>query len=98
MLRLIITVPGMQLDVQSVGNVPFSRFARERLPRKRWKICLPRLRMGRSVLQDLSRAVSRFSRGPVAGNDVITFSTQLGQIRLQSSKRFFDPMDDCNRI
>ena len=29
---------------------------------------LPRLRMSRNFLQDLSRAVSRFSRGPVAGN------------------------------
>ena len=38
------------------------------MPRKRWKNCHPRLRKGRSVLQDLSRAGSRFSRGAVAGN------------------------------
>ena len=40
-----------------------------------------------SFLQELSRAVSRFSRGAVAGNHEITvstFSIQLGQIRLQS--------------
>ena len=37
---------------------------------KMLEIDLPRLRMSRSFLQDVSglRAVSRFSRGPVAGN------------------------------
>ena len=80
--------PRIQSDLH-VGDVPFSRFARERLPRKRWKNCHPGLRLGRCVLQDLSRAVSCFSRGPVAGNHVITFSIPLGQTRLQTSKRFF---------
>ena len=32
------------------------------------EIDLPRLRMSRIFLRDLSRAVSRFSRGPVARN------------------------------
>ena len=32
------------------------------------EIGLPRLRMSRNFLLDLARAVSRFSRGPVAGN------------------------------
>ena len=57
----------MELDLQSVEKVPFSTFGWALAPNK-LEIGLPRLRMSRSFLQDLSRAVSRFSRGPVAGN------------------------------
>ena len=57
----------MQLDLQSVQQVPFSTFARAFTP-KMLEIGIPRLRMSRSFLQDLSRAVSCFSSGPVAGN------------------------------
>ena len=57
----------MQLDLQSVKKVPFSTFAWA-VARKMLEIGLPGLKMSRSFLQDLSRAVSRFSRGPVAGN------------------------------
>ena len=44
---------------------------------------LPRLRMNRSVLQDLSRAVSRFSRGPVAGSH---------------RQHFFDPTNTFEKV
>ena len=54
----------MQLDLQSVGKVPFSSFT----TRKMLAIGLHRLRISRSFLQHVSRAVSRFSRGPAAGN------------------------------
>ena len=58
----------MQLDLQSVEKAIFSTFACVFAP-KMLEIGLPRLRMSRSFLQHLSRAaVSRFSRGPVAGN------------------------------
>ena len=58
----------MQLDLQSVANVLFRTFAWVFFAAKMFEIGLPRLRMSRSFLQDLSRAVSRFARGPVAGN------------------------------
>ena len=69
----------MQLDLQSVEKVPFSTFACAFAP-KMLEISLPRLRMSRRFLQDLSKrfvfmvtcnestAVSLFSRGPVAGD------------------------------
>ena len=44
------------------------------------EIGLPRLRMSRSFLQDLSRAVSRFSRGQLQEVTVSTFLIQLGQM------------------
>ena len=69
------------------------------------EVGLLRLRMSRSFPQDLSRAVARFSWGPVPGkhrqcnpirNIILygTFSFQLGRIRLQSpigsmKNRFF---------
>ena len=56
----------MQLDLRSVEKVPFSTFTWV-FARKMLGIGLPRLRMTWSFLQDLSRAVSRFPRGPVAG-------------------------------
>ena len=57
----------MQLDLQSVEKVPFSTLAWVFAP-KMFEIGLPRLRMACSFLQDLSRAVPRFYRGPVAGS------------------------------
>ena len=57
----------MQLDLQFVGKELCSTLAWALAP-KMLKICHPCLRMTWSFLQDLSRAVSRFSRGPVAGN------------------------------
>ena len=57
----------MQLDLQSVEKIPFRTFAWAFAP-KMLKTGFPRLRMSRSFLQDLSRAVSRFSRGWVAGS------------------------------
>ena len=67
----------MQLDLQSVEKAPFSTFAWAFAP-KMLEIGLPRLRMSWSFLQDLSKAVSRFSRGPVAGNHRHFFSIRSG--------------------
>ena len=50
-----------------LNEVPFRTFAWALAP-KILEIGLPRPRMTWSFLQDLSRAVSRFSWGPVAGN------------------------------
>ena len=73
----------MQLDLQSV----------EKYLSVRSQIGLPRLRMSRSFLQDVSRAASRFSEVQLQEITVRTFSIQLGQIRLQlpigSEKTFF---------
>ena len=74
----------MQLDLQSVEKKYLSVRSHELLPPKMLEIGLPRLRMSRSFLQDLSRAVSCFSRGAVAVNHRQRFSIQLGQKRLQS--------------
>ena len=57
----------MHLDLQSVKKVPFGTFERAFAPKK-LEIGLPRLSMNHSFLQHVSRAASRFSRGPVAGN------------------------------
>ena len=84
----------MQSDLQSVGNGAISTFARAFAP----KICetaVSRLRMTWTFLQDLSRAVSRFSMRPVAGNHLRYVSDQLGQIRLRSgigSEKTFFPI------
>ena len=64
------------------------------------EIGLPRVRMTRGFLQDVSRAVSRFSRGPFAENQRqhIFYPTGLNTIAIVSSNRFFDSsgsnMDD----
>ena len=79
-MRPIIT----QLDLQSVQKVPFGTFAWAFAPNT-LEIGPPRLRMTWSFLQDLSRAVSRFSRAQWQEITVSTFSIQLVQIRLQSS-------------
>ena len=52
---------------------------------------LPRLRMSRSFIQDLPRAVFRFSRAQLQKITVSTFSIQLGQIRL---KYDYNPRSD----
>ena len=59
----------MQSDLQSVGNGAIGTFARAFAP-KMCETAVSRLRMTWTFLQDLSRAVSRFSRCPVAGNPV----------------------------
>ena len=55
------------VDLQSVEKVAPRTFAGAFVP-KMLDFGLARLRMTWSFLQDLSRAVPRFSRGPVAGN------------------------------
>ena len=91
----------MQLDLQSVEKAIFSTFACVFAP-KMLEIGLPRLRISRSFLQDLSRAVSRFARGPVAGNHRDHFFDLTGSNTIaivhRIEKSFFDPMDYCNRI
>ena len=88
----------MQLDLQSVEKVPFSTLAWVFAP-KMFEIGLPRLRMACSFLQDLSRAVPRFSRGPFAGNRLQHFFDPTGlQTPIGSKIAFFDPIIDCNRI
>ena len=92
----------MQLDFHSVEKVPFSAFAWTFAP-KMLEIGLPRLRVNRSFLQDLSRAVSRFSRGPVAGNHRQHFCDPTGSNKITIPDRIeknviFDLMDDCDRI
>ena len=88
----------MQLDFHSVEKVPFSAFAWTFAP-KMLEIGLPRLRVNRSFLQDLSRAVSRFSRGPVAGNHRQHFFDPTGSNTITIPGRiennvFLDPMDN----
>ena len=83
----------MQLDLQSVEKIPFSTFAWAFAP-EMWGTGLSRLRMSRSFLQDLSRAISRFSRGPVAGNHRQHFFDPTGSNTITSvhridKKRFF---------
>ena len=60
-------------------------------------------RMSRSFLQDLSRAVSRFSRGPVAGNHRQHFFDPTGSNTITNVHRiekmfFFDPIGNCNPV
>ena len=57
----------MQSDLQSVGNGAIGTFTRAFAP-KMCEVAVSRLRMTWTYLQDLSRAVSRFSRCPVARN------------------------------
>ena len=61
----------VQLDLQSVKKVPFSTFAWAFAP-KMLEIGLPRLKTSRSILQDLSRAVSR-SFFPIRSGIAIVF-------------------------
>ena len=92
----------MQLDLQSVEKVPCSAFARAFTP-KILETGLRRLRMSRSFLQDICRAASRFSRGPVAGNHRQHFFDSIGSNTITIPDRieknvFYDLMDDCNRV
>ena len=73
----------MQSDLRSVGIGAIGAFARAFAP-KMCETAVSRFRMTWTFLQDLSRAVSRFSRCLFAGNHLRCFSIQLGQIRLQS--------------
>ena len=74
----------MQLDLPSFEKIPFSTSAWAFDP-DMLETSLPRLITSRSFLQDRSRAVSRFSSWPVAGNHVEHFfdPTRV-KIRLQS--------------
>ena len=83
----------MQLDLQSVEKVAFSTLAWGWTP-KMVEIGLPRVRMSRSFLQDLSRVVSRFSRGPVAGNQRQHFFDPTGLMK----SSIFDPDESKNRL
>ena len=66
-IKLYVTeASSYAVGLQSFGKVPFSTFAWVFAP-KMLEIGLPCLRMTRSCLQDLCRAVSSFFRGPVAG-------------------------------
>ena len=75
-------------------KVPSSRFAGAFVAPKMLEIGLPRLRMSRRFVQNLSRAVSRFSRGPVARNHRQHFLNQTGSNTIANvhrieTKRFF---------
>ena len=74
------TADSYAVGLQSVENYLSVRM-HERL-RRNWSACI---RMKGSFLEDISRAVARFSRGPVARNHRQHFSIQLDPIRLQSS-------------
>ena len=95
----------MQLDLQSVEKVPFSTFVRGFAP-KMLEIGLRRVRMRRRFLQDLCRAVSRFSRGRFAGNrrqhcfDPTGSNTITIVQRIEKNVFFviLDPIGDCNRV
>ena len=66
-------------------DLSMSIYVRMSFAPKMLEIGLPRLRMSQSFLQDISRAVSRFSRGlvgPVAGNH---------------RQHFFGPTGSCER-
>ena len=67
------------------------------------EIGLPRLRLSQSFLQDLSRAVSRFSRGPVAGNHRQHIFDPTGPNTITIYDRIennviFDPIGVCNPV
>ena len=88
-----------QMDLQAVEKILFSTFAWALAP-KMLELCLPRLRMSRSFLQDLSGAASRFSRGPVGSKLIWTklrlilrredqLPTFSGKISCERTKRYF---------
>ena len=85
----------IQSGLQSVGNGAISTFARAFAP----KVCetaVSRPRMTWTFLRDLSRAVSRFFRCPVAGNYLGYFSDPTGSntitIRDRIGKKRFFPI------
>ena len=68
----------MQSDLLSVGNGAIGTFARA-FGANMFETAVSRLRTSYwTLLQDLSRAVSRFSRCPVAGNHLRYFSDPTG--------------------
>ena len=89
----------MQFELQPVEKVSFSKFAWAFAP-KMLEIGLPRLGMTWSFLQGLSRAVSSFSRGGVAGNhrqhvfDPTRSSTITISDRIEKKKS----VGDCNPV
>ena len=92
----------MQSGLQAVENGAIGTFARHFGP-KMGETAVSCLRMTWTFLQDLSRAVLRFSRCPVAGNHLRYFSDPTGSntitIRDRIGKNVFsDPIGGCNRI
>ena len=67
----------MQSGLQSVGDGAISTFARV-FALKMCETDVSRLRTTWTFLQDLSRAVSRFSRCPIAGNHLQYLSDPTG--------------------
>ena len=67
----------------------------ELLPRKMLEIGLPRLRRSWSFFQDQSRAVSRFSRGPVAGSHRQYFYDSTGLNTITISDRIEENVVCC---
>ena len=62
-------------------------------------IGVPRLSMmAWSFLQDLSRAVPRFSRGPVAGNHRQHFFDPTGSDIILEKNVFFGPIGDYDAV
>ena len=87
----------MQLDLQSLEKAPFRTFAWAFAP-KMLEIDLPCLRMNRSFLQDLSRAASRLSRGPVAGNHRQHFFDPIGSNTITIVHRINQKRAFCSRL
>ena len=92
----------MQSDLQPVGNGAIGTFTRVFAP-KMCEVAVSRLRMTWTFLQDLSRAVSRFSRCPVARNHLRYFSDPTGSNTIKNpdwigKNVFSDPTPDRNRI
>ena len=88
----------MQLDVQSVENLPFSGFARERLPRKPWKNAF----FDSEWVGAFSKVFPRlFPASPGAQLQEITskrFRSNWVKDDCNRPNLFYDPTDDCNRI
>ena len=94
----------MQLDLHPVEKSPFRTFVWACTPTM-LGIGLPHLRMSRRFLQQLSRAVSRFSRVTVAGNYHHHFFYPTGSNttitipdRIEKSVLGGDPMGVFNRV
>ena len=90
----------MRLGLQSVGTGAIGTFAQYFAP-KRCETAVYRLRMTWIFLQHVSRAVSRFSRCPVAGNRLRYLSDPTASNTITNRDRiggFSDPIGDCYRI
>ena len=86
----------MQSDWQSVGNGAVSTFARAFAP-KLCETAVSRVRITWTFLQDLSRAVSRFSRCPVAGIHRRYFSDPTGSNTITIRDRIGKNMPSCRK-